>query len=98
MSPSGDGNSARTKCLTLRSNAMLNVDQIERSNDQSEQSQPDTVRRSESSAYSVPELPAGRRATPSIAPITAKRPDATATATDQRSSSQHSQQIRWMMF
>jgi membrane fusion protein (multidrug efflux system) len=77
---------------------MVKVDQIERANDQSEQSQPDTVRRSKSPVDNVPELPAGRRATPSIAPITAKRPDATATATDQRSSSQHSQQIRWMMF
>jgi hypothetical protein len=75
---------------------MVKVDQIERANDQSEQSQPDTVRRSKSPVDNVPELPAGRRATPSIAPITAKRPDATATATDQRSSSQHSQQIRWL--
>jgi hypothetical protein len=75
---------------------MLNVDQIERSNDQSEQSQPDAVRHSESPVDSLPELPAGRRATRSIAPITAKRPDATATTTDQRSSSQDSPQIRWM--
>src|SRR5271154_1550350 len=98
MSSSGDGNSTRTKRLTLRSNAMLDVDQIERSNDQSERSQPDAVRRSESPVDSVSELPAGRRATPSIAPTTAKRPDTTATTTDRRSSSQHSQRIRWTLF
>jgi hypothetical protein len=35
---------------------VLNVDHIRRSNDQSEQSQPDTDRRSESSVDSVHEL------------------------------------------
>lgn len=75
---------------------MPNLDQIERSNDQSEQPPPEAVRRSE--LPGMPELPVGRRATPSIAPIIAKRPDATATAADQRLSTQHSQRTRWIMF
>jgi membrane fusion protein, multidrug efflux system len=77
---------------------MLSVGQIERSNDQSVQSQPDTVRRSELPVDGAPESPAGRRAAPSTASITAKPSGATVIATDQRSSSQRSQQIRWMMF
>src|SRR5271166_5499597 len=86
------------KYLTLGSNAMLKVDQIERSNDQSEQSHPDSVQRTKSPVDRGPELPAGRRATPSIAPITAKRPDAAATAAEQQSSSRRRHLIRWMMF
>jgi len=65
---------------------MPNVDPIERSNDQSEPSQPDAARRSESPADNVPELPAGRRATPmhgakrALSGTKQNRPRAAATA------------------
>ena len=77
---------------------MLKADQIERSNDQSEQSQPDTGPPGKPPVDRRPELPAERRATPPIAPVTAKRPDATAIGADQRSSPHRRQLIRWMMF
>jgi membrane fusion protein, multidrug efflux system len=83
---------------TFQENAMSEVDQIERPNDLSEPSQPDTIRRSKSPIDRMPELPAGRRATRSIVPITAKRLDAAATAAGQRSSSRRMRRIRWMMF
>jgi membrane fusion protein (multidrug efflux system) len=76
---------------------MPEVDQITRPNDQSEQSRPDKIQQRKSPVDRTPELPTDRHETPSIAPITAKRLDAAATA-DQRSSSLRRQRVRWMMF
>ncbi len=77
---------------------MLKVDHIERSNAQSEQSHLETIGRTKSPDEPMPEFPAGRRAVPSIAPITAKRPDATAAAPVHESSSPRRRKTRWMMF
>jgi membrane fusion protein, multidrug efflux system len=75
---------------------MLKVDQIERSNDQSDKLPPDTSRQSKSPARLTPNLPTSLRPTPSSAPTVAKRPDANATDVSPRST--RNQRIRWWMF
>ena len=78
---------------------MPEIDQIARPNDdQSEELQPDAIRRSKPPLERMPESPSGRRTTPSITPITAKRPDGAAATADRPSSSLRTRAIRWTMF
>ena len=78
---------------------MLKVDQIERASDQSRNELPfDISGQGKAPPQLAPDLPTGRRLTPSADAVAAKRPDATAAAAAAPSRSRRDRLIRWSMF